>query len=67
MSQIIIIISTLDHIVIKNIVATMRQSGSYCCDNGDNGDNSDNGKFREKNPVWCFKIAKNGPKLEEMW
>ena len=42
---------TLDDIVIKNIVATMRQLGSYCCDNGDNGNNSDNGKFREKNPV----------------
>ena len=42
---------TLDDIVIKNIVATMRQSGSYCCDNGDNDDKSDNGKSREKNLV----------------
>ena len=46
-----LLVITLDDIVIKNIVVTMQQSGSYCCDNGDNGDNSDNGKFREKNPV----------------
>ena len=39
--------STLDDIVVKNIVATMRQLGSYCCDNGDNDDNCDNGKSRD--------------------
>ena len=47
----LVMISTLDHVVIKNIVATMRQSGSYCCDNGDNDDNGDNGKSRERNLV----------------
>ena len=41
------VMTTLDHIVVKNIVATMRQSGSYCCDNGNNGDNGDNGKSRD--------------------
>ena len=36
----------LGHIVIENIVVTIWQLGSDCCDNSDNRDNNDNGKPR---------------------